>query len=285
MFRKDRVFFIQLRVQDHDVKSRKQKLIGGKEESKTQITITVGIHLNGVPFNCVKDKIMFRSHLTILTAFLSCLTVSGFVVNNRAGSLVVSGNSNTQLHAKTTLTDETNWKLRIVLNGAPTEKGRKVDELFVVEAQFIEEEGYEPPQGSLRQIFPEDADSRVLKIEDSYWKLSEDPNERKDGLWVWGLFKEPLYPFLLLQMKTEKVPIPGEEEDFVKPLTLFAQINHSRDDEKGVVLKAAVLNVREMETVNADVFGTTQVEVFEEIQVGQISILPVEEDAKVASNQ
>jgi len=215
---------------------------------------------------------------------LSCLTARAFVVkNHRAQSVVPFSRANTHLHAKTTLTDETNWKLRIVLKGVPTEKGRKVDELFVVETQFIEDIGYEPPQGSLRQVFPEDVDSRVLKIEDSYWKLSEDPEERKDGLWVWGLFKEPLYPFMLLQMQTEKVPIPGEEEDFVKPLKLFAQINHSRDDEKGVILKAAVLNVREKEIANADVFGTTQVELYEDVEIGQISILPVEADAKAAA--
>lgn len=32
------------------------------------------------------------------------------------------------------------------------------------------------------------------------WTLSEAEDERGAGLWVWGLFKDPLYPFLLLQM-------------------------------------------------------------------------------------
>ena len=32
------------------------------------------------------------------------------------------------------------------------------------------------------------------------WRLSEDPEDQKDSLWIWGLFKEPLYPFLLLEL-------------------------------------------------------------------------------------
>jgi hypothetical protein len=28
------------------------------------------------------------------------------------------------------------------------------------------------------------------------WTLSEDKNDRKDGLWIWGLFEEPKYPYL-----------------------------------------------------------------------------------------
>ena len=36
----------------------------------------------------------------------------------------------------------------------------------------------------------------ALEFGDSRGKPTEDP---KDGLWVWGLFKEPLYPFMLLQ--------------------------------------------------------------------------------------
>ena len=89
---------------------------------------------------------------------------------------------------KTTLTDETTWNLRFVLNGVTTEKGRKVDEIFSISAQFLEDDGYEPPQGSLSQM-QGDEPSR-LQIVKSRWQLSEDPEDRKDGLWIWGLFKE-----------------------------------------------------------------------------------------------
>jgi hypothetical protein len=43
---------------------------------------------------------------------------------------------------KATLTEETTWRLRFSLNGVPTKNGRKVGELFNVDVQFIEEEGY-----------------------------------------------------------------------------------------------------------------------------------------------
>lgn len=174
---------------------------------------------------------------------------------------------------KSTLTHETTWRLRFLLNGIPTEKGKKVDQLVVIDAQFIEDEDYEPPQGVVKQILPTiDGEGRLLGITKGRWKLSEDPNDRKDGLWVWGLFKEPLYPFMLLQLETAKLALPGEDGDFVMPLTLFAQINHSRDAEKGVILSQAALKVREMETMKADPFGASLVDVYEEVSVGQLTI-------------
>ena len=109
------------------------------------------------------------------------------------------------------------------------------------------------------------------------WFLSEDPDDRKDGLWVWGLFKEPLYPFLLLKLETDAIPLADsedDEDDYIKPLQLFAQINHRRDSEKGVMLEATDLKVRQMETVKADVFGVANVDVYEEVSVGTISVQP-----------
>ena len=41
-----------------------------------------------------------------------------------------------------TLTADTTWRLRLLLNGVTTANGRKLEgQLFVVEGQFIEEEG------------------------------------------------------------------------------------------------------------------------------------------------
>mmetsp|Transcript_13766 Transcript_13766/g.33340 ORF Transcript_13766/g.33340 Transcript_13766/m.33340 type:complete len:240 (-) Transcript_13766:126-845(-) len=201
-------------------------------------------------------------------------------------SLLLAASNN--VAPTTTLTDETTWKLRFLLQGLPTEKGKKVNEmLFTVNAQFIEEEGYEPPQGDLQQIFNNNnnqeqqeqetaaATAGQLKITKSRWLLSEDPTERKDGLWVWGLFKEPLYPFLLLQLETERVPLPGEEEDAIKPLKLFAQLDHQREKEVGVILKGGDLKIREMETMKADPFGAATVEIYDEVTIGKISIEPI----------
>jgi hypothetical protein len=178
---------------------------------------------------------------------------------------------------KTTLTDATSWKLRLVLRGVTTEKGKKVDEVFSLTTQFIEEEGYEPPQGDLKQVVGE-GESPLIKIVSSRWQLSEDPNDRKDGLWIWGLFKEPLYPFLLLQVKTDLIPLStseNEEADRILPLELYAQINHRRDDIKGVILEASDLKVRQMESIKADPFGAAKVDIFEEVSIGTISVQPM----------
>jgi len=166
----------------------------------------------------------------------------------------------------------------------------------VVETKFVEEEGYEPPQGCLRQVGLDvsagtaaDGDTSAgegdssksgstsrLELASSRWKLSEDPNERKDGLWVWGLFKEPLYPFLLLQMETREMPLPGSDGDAIKPLKLYAQITHKRDRDTGTVeLGGASLNVREVETIKADPFGAASVELYDEVDVGRLSIQPL----------
>jgi hypothetical protein len=178
------------------------------------------------------------------------------------------------------LTDETTWKVRFVLRGLPTAKGRKVDQIFNIHAQFIEEDGYEPPQGFLKQVAmtkgsDEEPQESQFKIVSSRWILSEDPNDRKDGLWVWGLFKEPLYPFLLLQLQTASIPLPGEEGDSIEPLALFAQINHKRDQKKGAVLSRAELKIREMETVKADLFGVSTAELYEEKTIGQCVFQPL----------
>jgi len=187
------------------------------------------------------------------------------------------------------LTEDTTWRLRFALNNVPTQNGRKVGELFVVHLQFIEEEGFEPPQGIVRQVFPDgapestdetgesspNAAAPTAKITGGRWKLSEDPDDRKDGLWIWGLFKEPLYPFLLLQIETGAYPIDGMEGDCLKPLVLYAQVDHKRDKGTGEVeLGVAALNLREIEQMKADPFGAAKVEVFEEVKVGQLTLRP-----------
>ena len=56
------------------------------------------------------------------------------------------------------------------------------------------------PEGSLR-----------LGEQPAQWSLSEDPEDRKDSLWIWGLFSDPLYPFLLFQLDLA-APVDFPEE-------------------------------------------------------------------------
>eukprot|EP00977_Amphora_coffeiformis_P008877 scaffold2003_cov157-Amphora_coffeaeformis.AAC.11 len=207
--------------------------------------------------------------LTQSPRLVECFSPSHFGAQQSSRSAATG----THLSAtKATLTDETVWSIRFVLKGVETEKGKKVDEIFRFRANFLEEDGYEPPQGKLNQISSEDD---RIKVTSSYWQLSEDPNDRKDGLWVWGLFKEPLYPFLLLKLATDAIPLEGDEDDVIKPLQLFAQINHRRDSELGVVLDASDLKVRQVETIKADPFGAAKVDLYEEVTVGTLSVQPI----------
>lgn len=69
----------------------------------------------------------------------------------------------------------------------------------VARVRFIPDRNYEPPQG---KIFVEDDFNGFIRVtETGYsgsWTLSEDKNDRKDGLWIWGLFEEPKYPFMYI---------------------------------------------------------------------------------------
>ena len=194
-------------------------------------------------------------------------------------SMAKSPSSETQ---KATLTKDTTWRLRLLLNDVTSSQGRKLNgQLFVLEGTFIEEEGYEPPQGTFQpvQLQNDGADGQeggtTLEISRSRWILSEDPNDRKDGLWIWGLFKEPLYPFMLLQLETKELYLsPGgskgnfESRDSIPPLKLYAQISHVRNDEVGVELQPANLNVRVLERVQ---LPGASVDLFEEERIGQVS--------------
>ncbi|VEU37293.1 unnamed protein product [Pseudo-nitzschia multistriata] len=183
-----------------------------------------------------------------------------------------------------TLTEETTWTMRMNLENLPTEKGKRTSGIYVVQAKFIEEEGYEPPQGLLQQVFPgqeasasEDGEAAStvdtqMKIASGRWTLSEDPEDRKDSLWIWGLFKDPLYPFLLLQFEVEEMALPGEEKDSIKPFKLFAQINHKREDGEVILASVTDLTVREKETYKADPFGAAKIDLFENVVVGKLQL-------------
>lgn len=214
--------------------------------------------------------------ISILVAGLASVRSRAFAPASYNALSVRRGSTARFLSAptKTTLSEETTWDLRFLLQSVPTQNGSKVDEFFSAKVQFVEEEGYEPPQGALKQILErsEEVYQPSFKIVSSRWQLSEDPNERKDGLWIWGLFAEPLYPFMLIQLETDRIPLPGDKADFIKPLKLFAKIKHQREKDVGVVLSGGPLNIREAETFKADPFGAASVTVYDDVTVGSLQI-------------
>ena len=87
--------------------------------------------------------------------------------------------------------------------------------------------------------------------------------------------RERYHQATLLQLETERVPLPGDEEDSIKPLQLFCQIIHQRDQDVGVILKGGDLKIREKETIKADPFGAATVDIYDEKNIGTLSIEPL----------
>ena len=73
------------------------------------------------------------------------------------------------------------------------------------------------------------------------WTLSEDPDDQKDSLWIWGLFSQPLYPFLLLTViLSQPVELPGGET--IPAGKLFLQGEHRRDPDADTLLGAGTVD-------------------------------------------
>ena len=145
-----------------------------------------------------------------------------------------------------TLTAATTWRLSLSLEAV--DASLKPALPLIANIVYDETPGYEPPQGivSVVNTLPEGVlasgvivDARGRKKSTLQWKLSEDPNDPKDSLWIWGLFKEPLYPFILssLKLETEWAGYPAGTE-------IFLQGEHRRDKKTGTRLGAGTLTLR-----------------------------------------
>lgn len=141
------------------------------------------------------------------------------------------------------LTVDTQWRLRLRLSMPDAAADAPLE--LTANVRFGEEVGYEPPQGLLRveSSLPEG----VLATGDQpkRWKLSEDPDDPKDSLWIWGLFKEPLYPFILFSLRTaEALELPGAADAIPAGTELYFQGEHRRDPKTGVRLGEGEVSLR-----------------------------------------
>ena len=104
--------------------------------------------------------------------------------------------SSVQTTKRALLDSSTLWRISLTL----TKSGCKSIEA-IARVRFIEDRNYEPPQG---RLFVEDDFNGLIKVDEKgyagSWTLSEDKDDRKDGLWIWGLFQEPKYPFLYFSL-------------------------------------------------------------------------------------
>lgn len=161
-----------------------------------------------VSSNSYKFYVM-QSKISLLTAFLvqyfyfaSCFVQQRmhFVHKRSVPSYVTSRDSmimNSSPSPKRALLDSsTLWRISITLNKSGF---KSID--CIARVRFVEDRNYEPPQG---RIFVEDDFNGLIKVDEKgyagSWTLSEDKDDRKDGLWIWGLFQEPKYPFLYFSL-------------------------------------------------------------------------------------
>ena len=81
---------------------------------------------------------------------------------------------------KPTLSEESLWRLTIQFRKDGFESREATARI-----RFVAARNYEPPQG---RIFVEDDYNGLIKTDDNgyvgSWTLSEDKNDRKDGLWI-----------------------------------------------------------------------------------------------------
>jgi len=218
---------------------------------------------------------MVTALLPVLAMLLCCICCTAYPVRfarPRHRQLSMSTPSTLPV---ATLDGNTLWRLAIRLE----KPGSKSIEA-VVRLRFVEDRGYEPPQG---RIFVEDDFYGMIKVDDkgyaSRWMLSEDKNDRKDGLWIWGLFEEPKYPYLYFSLFVFKSIIlaSGLEEpifggDGVPGDRLNFRFSHFRNDPaKGAELTAGEMTYDIAETVQADPFGLGgTVNVGEPVPAGQV---------------
>jgi hypothetical protein len=218
-----------------------------------------------------------------------------------------SSPTSTSISSLPTLSSDTTWMIRMTLRNIKTQQGQTIsNQMYVINGQFIPEENYEPPQGTFVQqpsttstetaiasaASSNSNDSSNMQIASSRWILSEDPNDRKDGLWIWGLFQQPLYPYLLLSLETKPIEIrnSGDSLDYIPALQLYVQLNHNCNRDTGAVsfLKTKSssdgskntgsnnyeLMIRQKEIIAADPLSLSKVEIYEEVSIGTISIQP-----------
>ncbi|KAJ8613517.1 hypothetical protein CTAYLR_002205 [Chrysophaeum taylorii] len=133
----------------------------------------------------------------------------------------------------------------------------------VVTARFADDEGFEPPQGRVLFNLGEG------EVDVGRWLLSEDPNDRKDGLWIWGLFAEPLYPFLLMTIPSDAIGLPEGGQ-------LAVRVNHkARPDDDAQLLTRGIVSVRRRESISADLVGLSSATYDRDTDLGTVVCTPI----------
>ena len=174
------------------------------------------------------------------------------------------------------LTPACSWRVQIDFNVADSAQTKRVTSTV----RFAGEEGYEPPQGFVRVESCMPDETILLGQQPARWTLSEDPEDRKDSLWIWGLFSEPLYPFILMSMELT-APLEISEGVSVPAGTLYCQVDHRIDRKTGQVqLGEGTVTYKVTEKIKADLVGLSSLEYGEPVPCGTIRFLDTADDIK-----
>jgi hypothetical protein len=224
--------------------------------------------------------------LTLIVLFLVAVLATGYQVGRpfvgRQRQFKARSSSSLYAAERTPplLNGNTVWRLRLNLVGQDGKPALKA----TARIRFVEEKGYEPPSG---KVFIENDFSGIIRTNEkgyaSTWTLSEDRNDRKDGLWIMGLFKEPKYPYLYFSLTVfETFLLPnGEEQPFslmegssgVPGDKLNFVFNHlNKGPEDGRVLSGGVITFKNSEILNLPL---TKVDIGEEVSAGTVELSPV----------
>jgi len=168
------------------------------------------------------------------------------------------------------LDDSTEWNLSLSF----AKEGSSAFDIMSARVKFIEDVGYEPPQGTVQVL----GDNTYLSASpQTFWKLGEDPAKEgfdKAGFWIWGLFEEPAYPFFFFELDVlQEIPMA----DGVIPVgKIFAQAQVTRSKEEGVTLSEGKLIVKEYTDYQADLIGLSSAKVGTEVQCGTFTARAVQ---------
>jgi len=110
----------------------------------------------------------------------ACVVVS--VVELRADNAVtgVTQSQKPQQLDSMTLTPASTWRVRLDL----TAPGSATPVSITASVRFEEEDGFEPPQGFMIVDSCKPEGALALGRQGTRWVLSEDPEDRKDSLWI-----------------------------------------------------------------------------------------------------
>lgn len=198
-----------------------------------------------------------------------------FITNSKSKTSLLIRNSS----KLPTLSGDTAWNLFITLQN----NGKTISRASA-KIRFVEDRNYEPPQG---KVFIESDTNSFIKSDDrgfsGVWTLSEDKNDRKDGLWIWGLFKEPKYPYLYFNLDVHDTLFLDSGEEIIAFDTsgipnnrMFFRFNHSQDRDNGLLLSGGEINVKNPNFVNADPLGLGGiVDIGDMVDAGQVDLRPI----------